>query len=113
MKFIKKISQFESKQLSDEEIVEMDFKNAAGSGESSPYAENSAWTNVSNKYRLYDDYFIYDNCILQYSCRPSGNWYSHSLKRLDIKPSEFKKKIEEKIKKMEDAIEKIDYGITD
>ena len=113
MKYIKLFEAKIQKNLTDEEVVERDFKKAAGEGESSPYAENKAWTDVSNKYKLYDNYFIYDNCILQYTCSPSGNWYSHSLTKLEIKPSEFRKKIEEKIQKLENAIEKIDYGVSD
>lgn len=57
MKYIKLFDTKIQKTLTDEEIVERDFKKAAEEGESSPYVENKAWTDVSNKYKLYDNYF--------------------------------------------------------
>ena len=96
--------------------VENLFKDAAIHGSSSPNVDylSDAWEKISSKYHLYDNYYLYLSedpyveAILSYNTFPSGNWYSSELSKVKTTPSEFRSKIESKIKKMEESLIKLD-----
>jgi len=105
MKHIKRIN--ESTSLEDK--CENDFKEAHTKGRSNPNLDylGSAWKTVSSKYHLYDDYYLYDDSILEFRSYDSGNWYGYELKRLKTPPHVFKQKIFDRMEELEKAFNKL------
>ena len=105
MKHIKRINESSS----PEEMCENSFKEAHIKGRSKPNLDylGSAWKTVSNKYHLYDDYYLYEDSILEFRSYDSGNWYGYELKRLDTPPHVFKEKIYNRIEALEKAFNKL------
>lgn len=110
MKHLKTINEvLRTKDMSREEEAELEFKEAYEKGRSSPNVDYlaKAWNTVSSKYHLYDNYYLYEDAIIQYSSRPSGDWYSSELTRLKDEPHTFKTKIYDRIQQLEIAFNKI------
>lgn len=103
MKYIKRIN--ESKEDESEQV----FKYAITKGHTSVKVEylGNDWKKVSDKYYLYDNFYYYEDKILQLVERESGDWYYYELEVLKVHPLEFKNKIFERINKLEEAFGKI------
>lgn len=62
---------------------------------------------MASEFYVYDDYYLYDNNI--YKFRRDG-YHTAEIKLSKMKPSELIKNLEEKLDKIEKAIEKLAYG---
>ena len=96
--------------MTREEESELYFKEAADKGSSGPNVDylSDDWKKVASKYHIYDDYYLYNGCILEFYEIESGNWYSQHLTRLDTTPEIFKLNIQKKINKLQNALKLIE-----
>ena len=113
MKYLRKINEADAgipkhTIMLDKETEEM-FHNAYIHGRSSPnlpyLSQFHSWENVSKKYKLYDDYYLYKDSILQLT--QPGDWHWELVKLKDH-PSEFRQKILDRIEKLEKAFNMLD-----
>ena len=109
MKHLRKFN--ESKKISR---VEKFFLDAYQNGHCSVPDE---FENMASEFYVYDYYYLYDNNIYSFSSRPSGDWHHTEIKLCEFKPSGLIDKltnrikdIEEDLDKVEKAIEKLAYG---
>jgi len=63
------------------------------------------FSKIASEFYVYDDYYLYDNNIYQFS-----DWYHTEITLSKLKPSDLIKELEEELDKIEKAIEKLAYG---
>jgi len=111
MNHIRKFNESESKSKISE--IEKYFLEAYQTGNSRyflPRFHPDKFPEMASEFHVYDNFYLYDNNIYDYSRTPSGNWYITEIKLSELKPSDLIKELEEKLDKIEKAIEKLAYG---